>query len=112
MSSQIVKFDILRSEAFGSISGTYTKLGTAFGHVVRLICLTNNTDGDMFISMDGVNDMLFLAANSFKLFDLYTNRDAVDNQFALCAGTQLWVRQSTAPTKGAVYCELIYGNGE
>jgi hypothetical protein len=114
MWSQIVQLDTLRSIAYGSTSVSYAAVGTAFTHAARLVCFTNNTDGDMFISNDGVNDKLFIAANSFKLFDLTTNKSGGlgDGIFALPVGTIIYVRQSSTPTKGAVYVEVIYGNGD
>lgn len=106
---QTVSIDPLRSLAFGSISGSYAAVGTAFAHPVRLICITNNTDGDMFFSTDGSTNMLFVAAGSFKLFDLNTNRTNRDQYWVLPAGTQIYVKQSTAPSKNAVYVECLWG---
>jgi hypothetical protein len=107
--AQTVSFDTLRSLAFGSTSGSYVAIGTPFLHPVRLICITNNTDGDMLFSVDGVNDMLFVAAGSFKLFDLCTNRYTVDQLWVLPIGTQFYVKQSTTPGSGSVYIECLWG---
>lgn len=109
MSSQTVSFETLRSIAFGSISGTYAAVGTAFTHPIRLVCITNNTDGDMLFSTDGSTDMLFVAAGSFKLFDLNTNKKTSDQEWTLRAGTQFYVKQSTAATQKSVYIEALYG---
>ena len=100
-------FDHLRSLAFGSISGTYAKVGPVFSYPARVICLTNNTDGDMFWSIDGINDYLFTAAFSFKLIDVSSNAGNAGSFYALPMQTQMWVRQSTMPTKGSVYVELV-----
>jgi hypothetical protein len=105
--SQTVNLDVLRSLAFGSISGTYAAVGTPLTFPARLICFTNNTDGDMFFSNDGVNNNLFVAASSFKLFDLETNRILQQQFWVFPIGTQFYVKQSTAPTKGAVYIEVL-----
>lgn len=110
--SQIVQLDNLRSLGFASISGTYAAVGSAFAFPVRLICVTNNTDGDMIFSNDGVNDKLFIPKNSFKLFDLTTNKGGSDGIFTLLQGTVIYVKQSTASTTGAVYVEVIYGIGD
>lgn len=105
--------DPLRSLGFASISGTYAAVGVVFAHPVRVICVTNNTDADMFFSDDGVNNKLFLAANSFKLFDVCTNRDGgVNETLKFGVGVQFYVKESTAPSKGAVYIECIYASGE
>jgi hypothetical protein len=105
--SQVATIDLLRTLAFGSISGTYAAVGLPLSFPTRLICFTNNTDGDMFFSEDGVNNNLFLAAGSFKLFDLNTNRLNQQQLWVFATGTQFYVKQSTAPTKGAVYIECL-----
>jgi hypothetical protein len=102
-----VVIDTLRSLAFGGISGTYASVGTALTFPPRIICLTNNTDGDMFFSTNASTNMLFLAAGSFKLFDLNTNRLGLQPTWAFRVGTQFSVKQSTAPSKGAVYIEIL-----
>ena len=109
MSQQTVSIDQVRTVAFGYISGTYVAVGGALTQPVRLICFTNSTDGDMYFSIDGVNNYLFVAAGSFKLFDLNTNRFTNQQQWCFAAGTQFFVKQSTMPSKGAVYIECLWG---
>lgn len=109
MSTQTVNFEALRSVAHGSISGSYAAVGPAFVYPIRLICISNNTDGDMLFSTDGATDVLFVAAGSFKLFDLTTNRLNQQQSWVLPAGTQFYVKQSTAPSKNSVYIETLYG---
>ena len=109
MSQQTVSIDKLRTLAFGSISGTYAAVGTPFAQPVRLICFTNSSDGDMLFSVDGVNDYLFVASGSFKLFDLTTNKFTNQREWCLRAGTQFYVKQSSMPSKGAVYIECLWG---
>lgn len=106
---QVVSFDAIRSLAHGSVAATYAAIGGPFANIVRLICLTNNSDGDMFFSIDGTTDQLFVAAGSFKLFDLNTNRTHRDQLWALPEGTQFYVRYNTAPTKGNIYIECLWG---
>jgi hypothetical protein len=107
--TQLVQIDTLRTLGFASISGTYAAFGTSFTNPIRLICFTNNTDGDMFFSDDGVNNKFFLAASSFKLFDITTNKQLKDQLWCFAIGTQFYVKQSTAPSKGAVYIECLWG---
>jgi len=107
MSPLVVNIATIRSLAFGGISGTYATVGTVFTFPVKLICFTNNTNGDVFFSDDGTNDKLFVAASSFKLFDFTSNRNALQPVWAIPKGTQYYVKQSTAPTSGAVYIECL-----
>lgn len=105
--AQTVNLDIIRTLASGSISGTFAAIGTPLTFPVRLICFTNNTNGDIFFSVDGVNNNLFVGASSFKLFDLNTNRQHVQQIWVFPTNTQFYVKQSTAPTSGAAYIECL-----
>ena len=88
----------LRSLAFGSISGSYAAIGTPTEHPVRLVCITNATQGDMLFSLDGVTDHLFVNAGSFKLFDIQSNMTPEkESAFVLDQGTQFYVKQIAAP---------------
>lgn len=110
MTSQTAAIDAYRTLGHAAISGTYAAVGSPFTHLIRLFCITNNTDGDMIFSLDGVNDMLFVAKNSFKLFDISTNKE-LSAPFYL-PPCQFLVKQSTAATTGDVYVEAVYGKGE
>jgi hypothetical protein len=105
--STVIKIDLLRSEVYTGISGSYVAVGVPFVFPVRLICFTNNTDGDMILSDDGVHDKLFIPAASFKLFDVTTNRNGNSPSLCFQTYTQFYVKQSTVPTKGAVYIECL-----
>lgn len=110
----VARADSLRSIAFGSISGSYAAVGSAIAHNWRIFKITNNTDGDMFISFDGTTDNLFVPMASFTLYDLSTNApplSEVDN-LVLGVGTQFYVKQSSAPTRGSLYVEGIYAKGD
>ena len=109
MSKQRAQLEPLRSLAFGSISGSYAQVGTATSNPTRLICFTNNTDGDMLFSRDGSTDELIVVAGSFKLFDVSTNHRPVNqDDLVFETGTQWYVKQSSAPTEGSVYIEVLY----
>src|SRR5271170_4366874 len=107
MSPLVVTIDTIRSLAYTGISGTYAVVGIPFIFPVKLICFTNNTDGDVFFSNTGTANQLFVAAGSFKLFDSTCNRNALQPVWALPTATQMYVKQSTSPSKGAVYIECL-----
>ena len=99
----------IRTLGFAGISGTYAKVGTPFEYKVRVICISNNTEGDLHFTTDELEDQLFIAAGSYKLFDIQANKNNVtDNDFVLPIGTQFFVKQITAPVSGAVYIEVIH----
>jgi len=111
MASNIVRFDAVRSVAFGSITGSYTAIGTALGHAMRVLHFINGTDGDVMISFDGTTDNVPVLAGSFDLYDLTSDQDQ-NESFRYQSGTQLYVKYITAPTKGTLYVVAIYGKGE
>lgn len=106
-----IQADTLRSLAFGSISGSYAAVGTALTVRAKIICITNNTEGDMIFSTDGSTDHLYVPAGSFKLFDVSTNYRAVNqDECVFPIGTQFYVKQDTAPVSGSVYIEILYAS--
>lgn len=109
-----VTFDVIRTVAFGSITASYTNFGAALTHNWRIFKITNNTDGDMLISLNGTDNNIFVPAMSFTLYDLSTNsppRQVSDN-LQMAIGTQFKIKYSTMPSKGAVWLEAIFANGE
>lgn len=116
-----VRVDTLRTVAFGGISANYAVLGAAFTHRIRILKITNNTDGDLFIGFnalvtapasDGTADGDIVPAGGFVLYDFTSNSEPTGSSLVFEVGTQVWVRQSTAPTSGSVYLTTIYARGE
>jgi hypothetical protein len=102
-------FDSIRTIAFGGISGTYAVVGSPLTVLARGVCFTNNTQGDMYFTDDNTKDKIFVAAGSFKLWDVQANiNPQFDDKYVLPIGTQFYVKQITAPVSGSVYIEVIY----
>lgn len=111
MSSNIVRFDAVRSLAFGSITASYAVLGIPFAHAMRVLHFINNTDAAMMISFDGTTDNAPILAQSFALYDLTSDQDE-NESFRYENGTQLYIKYLSAPTTGTFYVVAIYGKGE
>ena len=115
-----VRVDTLRVVANGAISSSYATFGLSFAHRMRMIKITNNTDGDLFIAFttgstpasDGTADNDFVPAGSFVLYDFTSNSESTSSPFVFQVGTQVWVRYSSAPTARSVYLTAVYGKGE
>lgn len=106
-----VNFEPIREQAFGSIGASYAAIGTATVDHARLVSISNSTDADVYISLDGTTNMLRVASNSFKLFDLTTNKVS-DDGFFIAEGTIFYVKRvSGAPTSGTVWIEVMYALG-
>ena len=101
-------FEAIRTLAFGSISGAYASVGVPTTREIRAFCISNNTQGDMYFTTDTGEDQMFLAAGSFRLYDVQANIGPTDDKFVFPVGTQFSVKQITAPVSGGVYIELIY----
>lgn len=105
------QIDTIRELAFGSISGSYATVGTPLTDHARLARIVNSTDAQVYISDDGVNNKLRLAANSYILFDFSANKIRDDGLF-FPVGSQFYVKQvSGAPTTGSVWVEIVYATG-
>lgn len=102
----IARLSSLRSLGFAAIGAAYVVIGTPLDRPMRVIKLINTTDADMYVSFDGATDNdLLPASGGFTLYDLYTNSLTLQNL------TQLYIKQVSAPSKGAVYLVGIYGKG-
>lgn len=112
MPATVALFDSARSVAFSSITNSYTKVGTPFGHLMRIIHFVNNTNADMWFSYDGTTNNVYVPANSFTLYDIQTNGET-SNSFTFQLNTQIYVKYAVgAPTSGSVYVMTMYGRGQ
>lgn len=109
--SKIVRFDEVRSVAFGALTAGFLPLGTPFGHIMRLMKFINNTDKDIQVSFNQstINDVI--PAGGFSLYD-FTANSAGEGSFVMQINTQIYVRSLIAPTAGSFYAITIYGQGE
>lgn len=88
-----------------AIAAGYTNLGTVFTHRIRLLKIANETTGAITVSFDGgTTDHEHMAANSFLLLDISSNR-VWDCEFAFPHGTQVAVKGAGA---GTVYLSRYY----
>ena len=105
------KFDNLREIAGTSINSGYKLVGTIFTKNPRIIAFHNSTDFDLYVSTDGINNMLRIATNSFKIHDVQAGKsDTGDNLIPSNIG--IWVKETSdgAPTKGNFWVEAIYSD--
>lgn len=100
--------ETLRELAFGSISAAWAAIGGVTTHPIRVFCITNNTEGTMYFSIDGTNIHFYVPKGSFKLIDVSSNKGKFESKFVLPVGTTFYVKQKSAPTSGEVTVEAIY----
>lgn len=100
-------FDPIRSVAAAGIGAAYAVLGAALTNKTIAVCFKNTTDGDVFISQNGVDDHLLMPPNSYNVWDIRTNApNQTDLEIGI--GTQFYVKDGpSAPTTGTVYMETL-----
>lgn len=107
MYKNAAKFDSLRSQAFGSITSSYTQIGAVLPAPCVAVSFKNTTDALIIVSMDGVNDMLVYPASSYGVYDIRTNAPNLTD-YLLPTGTAFEIKYSgSAPTTGSFYIEAL-----
>ena len=103
-----VRFAPLLSIAAGSITASYTTLGTTT-KPARIVVFINATDAPVFLSFNATDDNVYLEAGSAQTFDLQSNSTPNQNNFGLDANTVVSIKRvSGAPSTGSVYVQVIY----
>lgn len=102
-----IRTEACKTLAFGSIVAGYTAVGTPVGEASQIVHIQNHTDAMLWFSYDGVIDHFPLAAGSFLVLDITTNKDNAQGYF-LQKGTSLYVKRLGIPTSGSVYFTSYY----
>jgi hypothetical protein len=99
-----IKDDPIREIAGSAITATYQNLETPLLRDGFRLWITNNTNGDVYVSTDGVTDMMKLPATSGRALD-----DKTNDMYRL-HGTQFYVRypQGALGTLGWFAIEVEY----
>lgn len=97
----------IRTVAFGGIGAAYAVVGTPIAEAGEKLILQNTTDAPVYISINGVNDHLFLPNSGQMIIDGVVSDEA---GLFTSQGTQFWVKRAAgAPSTGALYLSVIYG---
>lgn len=90
-SGSSIKDEAIREIAAGSITGSYQVLGGVYTRDSFRLWLTNNTNGDIYLSTDGVTNMKKLPAGSGRALDDKTN------DMYRKTGTQWYIKYASVP---------------
>jgi len=96
--------EVLRTLAFGGISGTYAGIGSALLNPARILYLVNATDVLLTFSFDGINDHFVIPSQSYLLFDVTSNMTLTGGALSIAQGQRIYGKG--APTFGTVYLAL------
>ena len=110
-SSIRVRYEPLRSLGFGGISGTYAGVGLPFANPVRILKVTNFTDENILVSLNGIDDHDVVAANGFFLYDYASNKGSMAGLLEQPQGDRIYVKSESAnPTVGNLYVTIVYAS--
>jgi uncharacterized membrane protein (DUF4010 family) len=92
------KFSVAREVAFGSITNSFTRIGTPFDDNFSILFIQNFTDTimDFSVSFDG-NDITFSLAAGGTI-----STDMASNQVQISRGESAWVKYRSVPSSGFV----------
>jgi len=111
VSSVRVRYEPLRSVAFGAITNSYASVGLPFENPVRILKVTNLTNQAVLVSLNGIDDHDIVAANGFFLYDYSSNRADAAGLLEQPQGDRIYVRTpSTLPTIGSLYVTVVYAS--
>jgi len=106
-----VAFEPIRTAAFGAIGAAYAAVGTATTDYTRIVSFFNDTDADVYASIDGVNDHVRINAGCAQVFDLTANRENDDGLFLSENTTFYAKRVAGAPTTGSFWIQVMVASG-
>ena len=101
-SGNSVKNETLREVAFGSITASYVALGGLLINDAFRVTLFNDTDANIYFTVDPTRDTRKQPKQSGRIMD-----DKTDDMYCK-AGTQFYIKYDTAPTSGSVWLEIEY----
>lgn len=112
-SSVRVRYEPLRSVLFSGISGTYTGVGLPFSNPVRILKVTNFTDVNILVSLNGIDDHDIVSSTGFFLYDYCSNKASAGGLLEQPQGDRIYVKAEAAdnlPTVGNVYVTIVYAS--
>jgi hypothetical protein len=98
-SGNSIKNNAIREIAVGSLTTSYQVFGGVFLQDAFRMVITNNTNGDIYLSTDGVTDMMKMPTSA-RILD-----DKTNDMFRK-SGTQFYVRLAAVPATPAGWVAL------
>ncbi len=104
-------YEPLRGTDFSDITGAYTGIGAPFANPILWFHIINNTNEDVVISLNGIDDHDIVAANGFFLYDYSSNKANAGGLLEQPQGDRIYARaQSSLPTIGSLYVTVVYAS--
>ena len=103
-----VAYETMRSVASTALTGSYQVIGSALAYPSIITKMVNNSDVDVTISTNGVDDMDSAPSGGFWLYDFSKNINECNLSFP--KGTQFYIK-GTAGTTGTIDLVTIHTGG-
>lgn len=111
VSSVRVRYEPLRSIDFSGISTGYVSVGTPFTNPVRILKVTNLTDANVLVSLNGIDNHDVVSANGFFLYDYASNKANAAGLLEQPQGDRIYVKaEDDLPTEGNIYVTVVYAS--
>jgi len=103
------KWEPVREAAFGSVVASYAALGDPFAHPISILRIVSTLDKDVYLSFDGVNNHIYVAAMESFVYDLSSNKSGY--KLVIPKGTQLYQKRGPggASSTGGITAMATYG---
>lgn len=110
-SSIRVRYEPLRSIFGAAITEDYGGVGLPFANPVRILKVTNLTNQNVLISLNGIDDHDIVPATGFFLYDYSSNKANAAGLLEQPQGDRIYVKaESTLPTSGNLYVTVVYAS--
>lgn len=110
-SSARVRYEPLRSMSSIDVSADYQGVGLPFANPVRILKVTNLTNENILVSLNGIDDHDIVAANGFFLYDYCTNRSSSGGLLEQPQGDRIYVKaENSLPSIGNLYVTIVYAS--
>ena len=110
-SSIRVRYEPLRSILFSAITANYQSVGLPFANPVRILKVTNLTNKNMLISLNGVDDHDVVVANGFFLYDYSSNKANAAGLLEQPQNDRIYVKaEGSLPGSGSLYVTVVYAS--
>lgn len=111
VSSVRVRYEPLRSIDFASVSATYAGVGLPFSNPVRILKVTNLTNENILVSLNGIDDHDIVPANGFFLYDYASNKANAAGLLEQPLGDRIYVKEEdSTPSVGNIYVTVVYAS--
>lgn len=111
VSSARIRYEELRSVSALDVSADYEGVGLPFENPVRILKVTNLTNGNILVSFNGIDDHDVAPANGAYVYDYGTNRSSSGSLLEQSAFDRMYIKaEAGLPDTGTFYVTVIYAS--